>query len=151
MSPYHGVQMRCWFSIYVLVTASWQQIQIHRKLNIELSSTFGTFTGICPWPIDPFFLKWDKMVVEGGTKKGSVLALPQDSLRTCLWSPKTFFNLSTNSLTNPVGRYKPLSLVTNNLLLVASYQLVEKWALTCFRWLLGKGFRENLCSKNGRC
>ena len=37
-------------SMYVLGAPCCQQIQIHPKLNIKLNSTFGTFSGICPWP-----------------------------------------------------------------------------------------------------
>ena len=36
--------------MYVLGAPCCQQIQKHQKLNIKLNSTFGTFSGICPWP-----------------------------------------------------------------------------------------------------
>ena len=44
----------------VLGAACSQQIQLHWKLNIELNSTFGTFSGICPWPckfLQNYYLK----------------------------------------------------------------------------------------------
>ena len=40
--------------MYVLGAACCQQIPIHRKLFIELNSTFGTFSGICPLNLSGF-------------------------------------------------------------------------------------------------
>ena len=39
-------------SVFVLGAAHCQQIQIHQKFNIKLNSTFGTFSGIGPRPIN---------------------------------------------------------------------------------------------------
>ena len=39
-------------SVFVLGAACCQQIQIHQKFNIKLNLTFGTFSGICPRPIN---------------------------------------------------------------------------------------------------
>ena len=42
--------------MYVLGAACCQQIQIHKKLNIELNSTLSTFSSICPFLIELNFL-----------------------------------------------------------------------------------------------
>ena len=42
--------------MYVLGAARCQQIQIQKKLNIELNSTLSTFSSICPFLIGLNFL-----------------------------------------------------------------------------------------------